>query len=84
LTNWLVAARYDWSKTSLDEDAGVDDNLLKHQDIGLAVNYFFSPNFVLKLAVHQVAGNRFTSADDEAAVQDEKTTLVSFGTSFSF
>lgn len=83
-TNWLVAARYDWAKTTLDEDNGIDDNLLKHQDIGLAVNYFFSPNFVLKLAWHQVTGNRFTSADDEDAEQDEKTSLVTFGTSFSF
>ena len=82
--HWLVAARYDWAKTKLDEDAGVDEDLLEHQDVGLAVNYFFSPNFVLKLAVHQVTGNRFTSVDDEDAEQDEKTTLVTFGTSFSF
>ena len=83
-THWLVAARYDWAKTKLEEDAGVDEDLLEHQDVGLAVNYFFSPNFVLKLAVHQVTGNRFTSVDDEDAEQDEKTTLVTFGTSFSF
>lgn len=81
---WLVAARYDWAKTDLDENAGVDDGLLEHQDLGLAVNYFFSPNFVLKLAWHQVTGNRFTSLDDEDAEQDEKTSLVTFGTSFSF
>ena len=48
------------------------------------MNYFFSPNFVLKLAVHQVSGNRFTTVDDEDEEQDEKTTLVTFGTSFSF
>ena len=53
-------------------------------NLGVAVNYFFSPNFVLKLAVHQVTGNRFTSVDDEDADQDEKTTLFAFGTSFSF
>jgi len=82
--NWQLAARYDWSKTSLDEDGGIDDNLLKHQDIGVAVDYFFSPNFVLKLAVHQVTGNRFANVDDEAATPKEKTTLVTFGTSFSF
>ena len=52
--HWLVAARYDWAKTKLEEGADVDEDLLEHQDIGLAVNYFFSPNFVLKLAVHQV------------------------------
>ena len=83
-THWLVAARYDWAKTDLEEDAGVESSLLEHRDIGLAVNYFFNPNFVLKLAWHQVTGNRFTSLDDEDAEQDEKTNLVSFGTSFSF
>ena len=54
------------------------------QDLGLAVDYFFSPNFVLKLAWHQVTGNRFTTSDDEATSQDKKTNLVVFGTSFSF
>jgi predicted porin len=83
-SGWQVAARYDWSKTDLDASAEVDDELLKHQDLGLAVNYFFSPNFVLKLAWHQVTGNRFTSTDDEDAQQDRKTSLVTFGTSFSF
>jgi predicted porin len=81
---WQVAARYDWAKTNPDEADGVDEELLKHQDIGLAVNYFFSPNFVLKLAWHSVTGNRFASADDEDAQPDKKTNLVTFGTSFSF
>lgn len=83
-SHWLVAARYDWAETDLDGDTGADEDLLEHRDVGLAVNYFFSPNFVLKLAWHQVSGNRFTSQDDEDAEQDEKTSLVSFGTSFSF
>jgi len=83
-SRWLVAARYDWSRTDLDEDEGVEDALLEHDDVGLAVNYFFSPNFVLKLAWHQVTGNRFTSLDDEDAEQDDKTRLITVGTSFSF
>ncbi len=82
--HWQVAARYDWSRTDLEEEADVEDELLDHDDVGVAVNYFFNPNFVLKLAVHQVTGNRFTSLDDEDEEQDEKTTLVTFGTSFSF
>lgn len=81
---WLVAARYDWARTDLEGDAEAEGALLEHDDVGIAVNYFFSPNFVLKLAVHQVTGNRFTELDDEDEEQDEKTTLVTAGTSFSF
>ena len=55
-----------------------------HQDIGLAVNYFFSPNMVLKFAYHMVDGNRFTSVDDEDEEQDEETNLYTAGVSFSF
>lgn len=82
--HWLVAARYDWSSTDLDDDEGVEDELLDHQDLGFAVNYFFSPNMVLKLAWHNVDGNRFTSPDDEDEEQDDTTSLVTGGVSFSF
>lgn len=82
--HWLLAARYDWSETDLEDGAAVDDALLEHRDFGVAVNYFFNPNFVLKLAWHQVDGNRFTQTDDEDEEQDEKTRLVTIGTSFSF
>jgi hypothetical protein len=83
-SHWQLAARYDWARTELDEDDGVGDALLEHDDLGFAVNYFFSPNMVLKLAVHQVTGNRFTTVDDEDEEQDEKTVLVAAGVSFSF
>jgi len=82
--NWLVAARYDWSESDPDGAEDVESALLEHQDIGLAVNYFFSPNMVLKFAYHMVDGNRFTSVDDEDEEQDEETNLYTAGVSFSF
>jgi hypothetical protein len=82
--HWALAVRYDWSDTELEDGAGVDATLLEHRDFGVAVNYFFNPNFVLKLAWHLVEGNRFTTVDDEDTAMDEKTSLVTFGTSFSF
>ena len=42
-----------------------------------------NPYFIVKLAYHFVDGNRFTTADEESAL-DEKTSLITAGVSFSF
>ena len=56
---------------------------------GLGVNYHFAPELVLKLALHQVEGNRLALPEDideavDTGVLDDETTLVTFGAQFSF
>ena len=81
--HWLVALRYDWTKVDPDEAPEVDSELLESTDIGVALNYIVNPFFVVKLAYHVVDGNRFTTANEETAL-DEKTSLITAGVSFSF
>ena len=57
----------------------------------LGVNYWFGPNFVLKLSVHSVDGNLFAHLEGEELLEalaagglDKSTDLVIFGAQFSF
>ncbi len=89
--NLQLAARWDWQETSLqgveeEEFADVDSSLLEHTEWSLGANWWFSPNFVVKLSYHIVDGLRFavpeeSDGEDEA---DEKTNTVVLGASFSF
>ena len=38
-------------------------SLLDHKETGFGVNYWFSPNFVVKTSYHLVTGNRFSHPD---------------------
>lgn len=38
-------------------------SLLDHEETGFGVNYWFSPNFVVKTSYHLVTGNRFSHPD---------------------
>jgi len=97
LTNhWQLAARYDDQDVNIDIDpAGLPaifPQLLTSTDIGFAVNYWFSPGFVVRAEVHKVEGNRFaypeTSDEVLAAIitgnLDDETTMFVFGAQFSF
>jgi hypothetical protein len=95
--HWQVAARLDWWDASL---GGIDpsllppffDEILHHEDVAVGLNYWFSPDFVLRLDYHQVSGNRFAfPGDPERILQavtsgqfEEDTSLVLFGAQFSF
>jgi len=81
--HWRVALRYDWTKVDPDGEAEVDAALLESTDIGVALNYIVNPFCIVKLDYHFVDGNRFTSADEDSAL-DEKTKLLTAGVSFSF
>lgn len=87
---WQLTGRYDHSDTDVEEvDLGNLPSLAEHDDLAFGVNYWFSPELALKLAVHRLEGNRLALPEevDEAVDTgefDEETTLISFGAQFSF
>ena len=69
---WQLAGRFDRSSVHLknprptsSSDLAVDvrppvgQSLLEHRELAGGVNYFFSPNFVMKASVHHTTGNHF-------------------------
>jgi hypothetical protein len=89
---WQAAAQHGRLRTHLvGADAAVAPSLLDHTETALGVNYWFSPQFVLKLSYHYVDGNRLAApepADLAAQVRSgalqTKTHLLQFGAQFSF
>ena len=73
---WEVAARYD----RFDVDADNDESL-EHRDLAGGVNYWFNPNFVLKLSLHHVQGFAAVEPDADG---DDTTNAIVFGSQFSF
>ncbi len=61
-----VAGRIDWTKTfdlAAYLKAATPSTLQKHTAYTAGLNYWFSPNFVIKTGYHYVRGNRFSSPD---------------------
>ena len=86
---WQIVARYDWSDLKLNNFIIPISSILEHSDWATGINYWFNQNFVLKLSFHYVEGNRFALPQDFlSAVMngnlEKQTTLVLFGTQFSF
>ena len=83
---WQVAALYDRNQVTLPEDPEpVAPSFLKHREVGLGVNYWFTPELVLKSSYFFVSGNRFiASLSADASAIDEKTRLLQLGAEFSF
>ena len=98
---WQVAARYDDFDSQAGPGAPIADptmlppfasQFFESQDIGFGINYWFSPELVIRLNVHQVEGNRFAFPDNPADVQqsfatgqlEDETELVILGAQFSF
>jgi hypothetical protein len=95
--SWQVASRYD--RWDIDvEGLGTSprvrllDQIFEHEDVALGVNYWFSPNFVVKLAYHMTEGNRFAFPEDPAVILQalqtnqlpNETDMIVFGGQFSF
>ena len=98
-SNWQVAGLYSTQRTKLygANQAVLDANvarartLLAHDETGAGLNYWFTPNFVLKTSVHWVDGNRFAYPDPlrlRSIVANgrlrEGTTTVLVGSQLSF
>lgn len=86
-----VAARWDWQNVSLaDEEierigGEPDSALVKHNEVALGVNWWFSQNLVVKLSYHLVNGLRFAAPGEDAGEEvDRKTRTILFGASFGF
>lgn len=46
-----------------DANVGRAPSLLEHREAGVGLNYWFTPNMVVKTSYHQVTGNRFSHPD---------------------
>jgi hypothetical protein len=93
--HWQVAATASAQRTELAGVAAANvsraPSLLKHDEAGAGLNYWFSPNFVLKSSYHRVRGNRFAAPEQpriRAAVAngllEPNTNVVLFGAQMSF
>jgi hypothetical protein len=88
--HWQLAAQYESSKIVLAAgDNSIPDTLLNHTSFGLGLNFWVSPEFVLKLNGYAVDKNMIARPAD-AGLQavlgtiDESTGVVVFGAQFSF
>jgi hypothetical protein len=83
---WQVAARHDRSDTSDETLTAAPDSLRQHRDTSLGLDYWFAPDFVLKLSYHRVDGNRFAHPEGDAldAPLERRTDMVVVGAQFSF
>lgn len=88
-----LAARVEGNWTKLDEFTGTSRNL-RHEEAAVGLNYWFSPDFVIKAAYHLVDGNRFAfqpfdeefdpvAADAVPPVPRRTTQLMFIGAQFS-
>jgi hypothetical protein len=86
--HWQLATRLDVSRAFLIGFES-DSALLRHQDLAIGVNYWFTQQLVLRAAAHAVDGNRFAYADDVVAATlagtlARHTALYEVGAQFSF
>lgn len=90
LTHWQLAAQYERSKIVLaNGDTSIPDTLLKHSSFGLGLDFWVSPEFVLKLNGYAVDKNMIARPADaglQAALGtiDTTTAVVVVGAQFSF
>jgi hypothetical protein len=90
LKKWQLAAQYEHSELLLSEgDDSIPGPLRRHESFGLALNFWVSPEFVLKLNGYSVDGNMIARPENPglAAVLgtiEEKTGVLVVGAQFSF
>lgn len=90
--HWQVAAQYGRLTSELapvPEPAA--PSLLKHKEVAVGVNYWWTSDFVFKLSYQHVDGNRFAGPAPEELAEavatgtlKQKTELVLLSTQFSF
>jgi hypothetical protein len=88
--HWQLAAQYEKTDlTLLAGDESVPGPLRRHESVGLALNFWVSPNLALKLNGYSIDGNLLAqpTAPGLAVVLgtlDDSTTAVVIGAQFSF
>jgi hypothetical protein len=86
--HWQLATRLDLSRTLIIGQKS-DSSLLRHRDLALGLNYWFTPQLVFRVAAHAVDGNRFAYAGDVVAATLARTlashtALYEIGAQFAF
>ncbi|MGC4118652.1 MAG: response regulator [Myxococcales bacterium] len=92
LTPLQLAARAEIARVTLkDQDTSLPGgaSLLEHAEAALGINYWFSPQLVLKLSFHYVDGNLFSQPTDlfgalASGTLDRQTLVMNLGAQFSF
>ncbi len=80
-----VAARYDWTRAHPAEGADlIPSRLLRHEEVAVGVNWWFSPQLVVKVSVHQISGERFVIPEAGVTPRSDRTVAVVSGTQFTF
>ena len=95
LTNhWQLAALYDTQDWDIKDPLyqlalKKRPSLMEHEEWAFGLNYWFSPDFVIKFSYHLINGNVFARKFDlfQSIMSndfEEKTALTTFGGQFSF
>jgi hypothetical protein len=95
--HWQLAGRFDSFEI---ESPSIDlsqlppyfTQLLKHDELAVGVNYWFSSHFVVRLSYHKAEGNRAAFLDTQEELMellmtgklDDRTGLIVFGGQYSF
>ncbi len=82
-----VAARYERCRMTLDDPllAHVPAGLLGHDEAAIGLNWWFTPQVVAKVSVHEAWGKRFVSpGEDPLANPADRTLMFVGGTQFTF
>ncbi|MBI2571596.1 MAG: hypothetical protein HYV63_31690 [Candidatus Schekmanbacteria bacterium] len=83
--HWELATRYEsFEASSRLTDRTLPRSLSEHRALALGINYWLSPNFVLRASVHRIRGNFFAFPADREAPIEDTTRLVVLGGQFSF
>jgi hypothetical protein len=90
LKRWQLAAQYEKSDLALlPGDNSVPPPLRDHESIGAALNFWFSPEFVIKLNAYHVEGNLLNRPKNSivkylTGTLETSSNVVVFGAQFSF
>jgi hypothetical protein len=91
--HWQMAGRWDCYDANLDLVSfgypPAFQNMVEHEDLAVAINYWINPKAVFKLELHNLEGNRYGGPDDVmAAIMSgtfsNKTRAIQLGVNFSF
>ena len=91
LEKFQLAGRWEWANEDVEGSGGLPNSLTEHQEIALGLNYWFTPNLVVKTSYHHIWGNRFAFPGGEmleAALDSgnlrRNTDMVVTGLQFAF
>ena len=93
-SHWQLAVLYDQQNYEVYDPVfsqliKLTPSTVEHEEWAFGINYWFTPNFVIKFSYHLVEGNLFAKPKNIITAMmggglEEKTTLLLVGTQFSF